>query len=113
MHPRFRETFRDWMITPHGQLERCPPAMASRGAGARIGNQLPILEIPERSGFFGAVAPSADADHLVKCCPSGEGIVGSVHADEPSASCDVFCKRCLQFRRPSVIWCVVVENDNL
>src|SRR5579864_7943387 len=55
--------------------------------GAWLGflNEISRFEMDVRAALFVAAAPAAQADHLVIGCPSREGIVGGVIADEASA----------------------------
>src|SRR3954452_16439737 len=101
------------MIRSKRELERSALAMTARRSGCLVRHQLSVFKIPKRAGAFTASAPAAHAGHFVECSPAWEGIVRRVHADQPASAGDVFLERRFQFRGPSIIGGVIVENDRL
>ena len=81
------------------------------GSGSRIGDQLALLEIPERSSLFVAISPAADSGHEVIRRPVGEGVIGCVNHDKPSAVADELLELQTQILRPA--GSIVVQHNHL
>src|ERR1041385_7931945 len=103
MHPCLGQTIRDRVISANCNLKRCTLAVAPGGSRRRIRNELAVFVIPERAVFLAPAAPSAHAVHFIEREPVWEGVIGGVYTDEAASTANVFLKRCLQFRRPSLI----------
>src|SRR6185312_6468372 len=81
------------------------------GAGGIVFDDLAIAVADHRAVFFVAVAPTADADHLVVFLPLGKGIVGGVVTDKAAAVAHEVFKSLAGFFGPGCA--VVVADDNL
>jgi hypothetical protein len=104
VHPHRRQATRDRMVrVAHRHLERQPLSMAARLARRSVRRQLAVLVEPVRAGGFGAIAPAADANHLVECLPARERVVGGVNDHDTAAVCHVALERRLQLGRPPIV----------
>src|SRR5215831_8249187 len=101
------------MILANGQLERRASPMTSGGTRCIVGNELAVLEVPQRTRFFRASSPPAYSDHFIEGKPTRKRIVGGMHAYEASTAGNVVLERRLQFSRPTLIRSVVIEDDGL
>src|SRR5690348_11987631 len=101
------------MILANGQLKRRASTMTSRLTWCIIGNELTVLEIPQWTRPFRTSSPPAHADHFIESGPTGERIIGGMHAYEAATAGNVVLERRLQFHRPPLIRSIVVEDDGL
>src|SRR5215475_7609830 len=101
------------MILANGQLERRASPMTSGGSQCIVGNELAVLEIPQRTGFFRASSPSAYSDHFIEGKPTRKRIVGGMHAYEASTTGNVVLECRFQFSRPPLIRSIIVEDNGL
>src|SRR5580704_8584242 len=111
MHPNMRQALHDRMLRS-ASLYLKGKSISMRASGTRriIRDELAVLEIPHRAGFLGAVAPAADANHLIVGGPIGEGIIRRVDDDQAAAVFDIVLKLFAQVRWP--IGSVIVKNDH-
>src|SRR5215472_6571805 len=87
--------------------------MTASGARRAVGNELVVLVVPKRSGFFRSSPPTTDSDHVVECGPTGKGVIGGMDTDKTSATLHVFFECSFEVGGPAIIRSVIVEDDCL
>src|SRR5579871_2321589 len=81
VHPYTRQSLGDGMVVIlNRNREGHAVPVAAGGPGFVVRYQAAILKIPEGAGLLISSPPSADSDHLVEGAPTGERVVGSMHA---------------------------------
>src|SRR5689334_1872521 len=92
-------------------LEGVLRAVVAARPFARVADFLPfVVVIDIRPALLVAIAPAAEADHLVVFFPVAEGVVGRVDDDQPAAVLDIVDEVGLGLLRPARA--VVIRDNN-